>query len=213
MKANSLLLSIIILLITATAQAQQWSKYIPEKQRKDIFKKSSRATGAGAVFSGQIGAATWLTDSMARALVSDSIDRERLTPEEAEDRYLKLRPENSYTFLITGLRLAMSPRGTSARTLNDPLVAAETFLQRGDDRGKFSKAEVADHQFDVNMGGFLRGSSIDNTYRVVFPKTDRSGSPLVRDLADKIEIQFNLSGKKIVFEYKLKELVTRLEDL
>jgi hypothetical protein len=204
----------ILLTVTASVQAQEWSRYVPEKQRKEIFKKSIKSTGVGLAMTGQAAGVIWVTEPMARVLVSQAIDRERLTNEEAEARFRQLRPEDSYLFLINALRVGVSPLGgLAASNLGNPLSANETFLQRGDDRKKFSRAEIADHQFDIHLGGLVRGPDLQSAYVVVFPRKDRSGEQIVRDLVDKIEIQFTLSGKKVVLDYKIKELVTNLESL
>ncbi|MEW6212310.1 MAG: hypothetical protein AB1631_28540 [Acidobacteriota bacterium] len=214
--ARRITLSMLFLfMLGITSNAQQWDKYMPEKGRKSIVNKARRVSGVGAAMAGHIALAIWITDPVARAFVSDAIDKERLTPDEAETRYRQLRPEGSIAFLIDARRqTANKPFGnTKASTLDDPLVAAETFLQRADDRNTFSKAEVADHKFEINLGSFFRPGDLQSVYRVVFPRVDRQGKPIIRDLSDKIEIQFNLAGKKIVLDYKVKEVVSRLEDL
>ena len=216
MRKISLFSIVLILLCSGFEQtfgAQKWDKYIPEKQRKDTFKKCFKATGMGAAMTGQIGITMWVTESMARVLVSQSIDKERLTNEEAEAKYNQLRNKSGYTFLIDARRVATSPFGTRASSLNNPLAPNETFLQRKENKERFAKGEVGDHQFEINLGGLFRGGSLQSTYVVVFPSSDRSGEPIITSLADKIEIQFTLAGKKIVLEYKIKDLVTRLEDL
>jgi hypothetical protein len=204
---------VVILLICGTLHAQEWSKYVPEKLRKDIFKKSAKTGGTGLALSGQAVIAIWVTEPMARVLVSEAIDRERLTPDAADLRYKALRPEKGYCFLMNTYRFGLGALGASVKDIGNPLANNETFLQRTDDRKRFSRSEIDDHQFDINLGGLFRPAGAQSTYRVNFQKEDANGQALVRDLADKMEIQFSLSGKKVVFEYKLKEMVSRLEDL
>lgn len=202
-----------IFFLTSSAFGQQWSKYIPEKQRKDILKKSARGTKVGGAFGSLFVNVVWINDSTARAMVSTLIDRERLTPDEADARYLKFRPSNSFLFLVFVFRSGISPLGESGRAIVNPLLASETFLQRADDHQKFAKAEVADHDSDLFYSGLFGAGGTENTYKILFPRADRSGSPIVRDIADKIELQFNLAGKKVVLEYKLGETASRIEDL
>lgn len=206
---------ILIACLASSAFAQQWSKYVPDKPRREIVKKSSRATGIRVATLGYSIGIAWITEPMARAVVSEMIDRERLTPEEADARYLKLRPEKSFLFMMfTHQTATRSPLGvTSARSLGDPITASETFLQRSDDQKRFSKAEIIEHDSDLVFAGLAPTVGAQNTYKIVFPRADRSGELLVKDLADKMEIQFTLSGRKIVLDYKLKEMIASLQEL
>jgi hypothetical protein len=213
MRIKALLSIVMILLTCDSIQAQEWSKYVPEKQRKAIYKKSIKTGGVGLTLTGQAVGVVWVTDQIARAMVSYAVDRERLTVEEAETRYRKLRPENGYLILVNAIRLGGSPLGVvAASKLDNPLAPNETFLQREDDRKKFSRGEVADHQADVYLAGF-GGPNFTSAYMVVFPRNDRAGEPIIKGLEDKIEVQFTLSNKKVVLDYKIKDLVARLEDL
>ena len=201
----------LLLLLTVPGFSQQWSKYVPKKERKDILKRSMRGTGLGAIMAGHSTGAFWVTEPMARAAVSDLIDRERLTAEAADKKYAELRPENVYCFLINTARLPMLGGPVRASTLPDPLHRKEVFLQRAENRELFSKGNVSDHEFDIFLGG--SSSSLLSTYVLILPKTDRDGQPIVRALTDKIELQFTLSNKKIILEFKLKDLVSSLNDL
>jgi hypothetical protein len=198
---------IILLATTATAFAQQWSRYIPEKQRNDIYKKSAKVTGMGAALSHRMGIAIWVTEPVARAIVSEAVDRERLTPEEAEAKYRLLRPDDTYTFLIDARGFITTPFG--AYKTDAPVRASEAFLQRADDRNSFSKGEVKQSDIAIH----IRGIENESLYIVRYPKLNRSNEPLVKGGQDKMEIQFSLAGKKVVFTYKIKDLVERLEDL
>ncbi|MGA9768744.1 MAG: hypothetical protein WBV94_06880 [Blastocatellia bacterium] len=213
MKVKAILSLIAIFIACVPIKAQEWGKYVPEKQRKDIFKKSLRSSGVGAAMgSGHLMLGVWLTDPMARVIISNSIDRERLTNEEAEKRFQSLRVENEYTFLVATQFLSVSsPFGSrrSAKEVADPLFTNELFLQRSDDRKNFSKGQVKDRTFDIELYGF----KADTMYIVSFPKSNRSSESIIRDISDKIELQFTMNNKKVVFEYKLKDFVTRLEDL
>lgn len=129
----------------------------------------------------------------------------------------RTRLPDSYCFLINILNAASSPLfgrrgspGPRPGTVDDPLHHKEVFLQRAENREQFSKSSVSDHQFDFYLN---IGMGIETAYLVVLPKTDRAGEPIVRSLADKIELQFTLSGKKVILEYKIKDLVKSLEEL
>lgn len=217
---SGLAMAILICALAAPGlgQTPTWSKYVPKKQRGDTVKKSIRANGVGGVLSGNSTAAIWVTEPMARCIVSDAIDHERLTPEEADKEYADLRPEESHCFLVNTVKvtggLLPAPRRIGPPrqpgTVTDPLSRKEVFLQRAENREQFSKGTVADHQFDVYMGpaGYPQSA-----YVLLLPKNDRSGQPIIRALTDKIELQFTIEGRKVVFEYKLKDLVASLDDL
>lgn len=209
-------ISIALLLLTPfVGQAQQWDRYIPEKQRKSIVNKARQVSGAGAaIATGSFMLVYWITDPVARALVSDAIDGERITNEEADALYRKLRPEKAYRFLVEVRTNSTPPhRSSSASSLGDPLAQRQAFLQRADNRNVFAKGEVADHKIDYHFGSIFKPGELRSTYEVIFSQADRSGSLVVRDLADKIEIQFTMRGKKVSLDYKVKDLVSRLEDL
>jgi hypothetical protein len=207
MKGKALLLCFILFSLSAFTRAQQWGKYIPEKQRKDIIKKSFKGTGVGGIFAGKAASVFWITDPMACAVVSNFIDRERLSSDEATTRYEALRANNIYTFLIDALQFRHLLSGVYGRKGDIP--EAEMFLQRADNRKLFAKGELA--QANIRLGIFNVNDA--NLLIARFPKTARTGEPLILDVGDKIEIQFTLGGKKVILEYKLKDLVSRLEDL
>ena len=203
-----------MLLAPCFALAQQWDKYVPKNKRKEAVKDCAKATGMGMVFSGQAALTLWISEPAARVLVSQAIDKERITNQEADEKYLELRPQGVYLFLLDARRITSPAFGrTSAKSLADPLARKELFLQRAGDTKHFSKGEVRDHDFDVNLGGLLGGGDLASTYYITFPKRTRDEQPLITSLSDKIEIQFVISGKKVVLEYKVKDVVTRLEDL
>lgn len=213
MKVMTSSLLLLVFLTTVRVEAQQWDKYIPKNKRNNIFKKSARGTGMGAAMTGQIGVSYWITEDMARVLVSETIDKERLTVEEAEARYKVLRPLDSYCFMILAIRGALSPFGTRGSTLTNPIAPKEIFLQRDDDKEKFSKGSIVEHEFDLSFGGLFKPDQLESSYLIQFPRNDRAGVSLIKNITDKMEIQFTMGGKKVVLEYKLKDTVARLEDL
>lgn len=102
---------ILTSLLCAAASAQDWSRYVPKKQRSVIIKRSVKGTGMGLAMTGQGAIAYWVTDQLARAMVSEAIDRERLSNEEAEAKYKQLRPEGRYSFGIDVRRIGGSRLG------------------------------------------------------------------------------------------------------
>ncbi|MEK6325479.1 MAG: hypothetical protein AABN33_27885 [Acidobacteriota bacterium] len=209
---------LILALLTASTAAQQptWSKYIPKNQRNGIIKKTVRVTGLGASMTGHgTSIAIWATEPTARALVSEIVERERLTPEEADRHLADLRVQNYYCFLINVLErppsLFTGRRGSGKPSpIGNPLKHREVFLQRAEDRDQFSKGTVSDHEFDF----YLNAPTLPETaYLVFLPKLARNGHPIVRSLSDKIELQFTISGKKVVLDFKIKDIVGSIEKL
>lgn len=138
------------------ASHQQWNRYIPEKQRKGIFKKAIKSTGMGAALSGRAAACTWLTEQVARALISDAVDRERLTPDEAEVKYRLVRSDDSYSVLIGSMGIRATTFG--AYTTKTEIHPSEAFLQRSDDRENFSKGEVREGKMPFYLRGWEQGT-------------------------------------------------------
>ncbi len=205
--------SLVVVWIAFTSvSAQEWGRYVPEKGRKATVKQAVRLSGMGAaVSSGQQAYVLWVSDPVARAMVSNMVDRERLSEEEAETRYKSLRPDDGYIILIftkfIGTPKPMrSPRASEAA---DPLTRGELFIQRAADRKSFSKGELLERSFDVDLGLF----SAENSYIISFPKKNRSNEMIARDINDKLEVQFSLGAKQVILDYKIKDLVSRLEDL
>jgi hypothetical protein len=211
MKRLALTLIILVFSSTALGQEDPWSKYIPQKQRKSLIKNYLRTTGIGGVISQKAAIAIWVTDEAARILVSQAIDRERLTNEQADALFSQLRPEDSFLVLIHAKYLNVR---RFPEELPDPLSKNEIFLQRAEDEKQFSKGVVQDEDFNIHLGKLLLTEyELVPTQRVLFPKQTRSNEKLVRSLDDKIELRFIHSGKKIVFRYKLKDGARNLEDL
>lgn len=194
----------------AAPQPQQWPKYIAPKQQKEILKKAMRGTGIGGILIKSASAGIyWVTEPVARALVSQMIDKERLTDSEADERFATLRRDDVYTIAVYSTSLSFG--GKTVNEAVDPIGKNDFFLQRADDRKVFSKATVEKESFDlaVNVG---RAQTLV-TYTARMDKNDRSGKPIVRSLDDKIEVQFSLSGHKSILDYRISSLVTRLSDL
>jgi hypothetical protein len=213
MKGFLTLVIIISLLSTVSAQENQWDKYIPEKQRKDIMKKVNKATGVGAALSGQNAIVLWVTEPVSRVFTSATIDKKRISNKEADELYQSFRSESFYTFVIVTIIMPVGAFGSRrASSIGNPLAKDEIFLQQKENNKIFSKGEAPAHDFDFIIGGSLSGVE-QSQYIVLFPKNNREGKPIINTLNDTIEIQFNLAGKKVVLEYKLKDVTTNLEDL
>ena len=204
--------SILLFLALPTfAQEKQWDKYIPKKPRKLILEKALRRSGLGAALKGRSSVILWLTEETARAVISDRIDKERLTSEEAEERYRSLRKGDAFRFLIYGSTALNRGSFPIAESVSKAFAANELFLQRGDNKEIFSRGSLSNNDYDI----YSTSASPDavSSYVATFPKTSSKQKRIVNSLDDRIQIYFVFNTKKIVLEYKIRDLVDRLEDL
>lgn len=208
-----------VVLRAPTTPDGQWARYMVKKERKGILKKSLRSEGFGAVFAGGFQASggimpvsMWVTDPVARSLVSTQVDEERLTPDEAEARYLELRTPDAYTLLLFTKEIAEAPmaRRPKLKESANPVEENKVFLQRKDDVKLFSKGATVAHDWDMKLDEF---GGFDNNYIFRFSKESTTNQPLVRGLTEKLELQFTLIGTVHKFKYELKDLVKSLEEL
>jgi hypothetical protein len=198
---------LLVLAFAFPVSAQQWQRYVPPNRRGDLLKKNIRTSGMGAVISGKASLVIWITEPVACALVSNIVDHERLTADEAEAKYRTLYNPDAYTLFIGSLGIVGTPFG--AYTKREDVHLPESFLQRADDKSAFAKGEAK--PFEGSF--YIRGMNAYNQIILEFPKVTRSGQPYIKDLADKIEIQFVLSEKKIVLQYKVKDIAASLNEL
>jgi hypothetical protein len=210
MKKLTLISVILFFASTASGQETSWSKYIPEKQRKPIISECLRNTGLKGVLYDKSAAAIWVTEQAARVLVSQAIDRERLTREQADSLYAQFRPKDSFLILIVTESLSDSKY---PEELPEPLSKNEIFLQRSEDVKQFSKGIVQNNDINIQFRGLVRTPKHFLAYRILFPGQTRDNANLIRSLDDRIDLQLVLEKKKYIFEYKLKDIVKNLEDL
>lgn len=203
----------VLLLLSLPIQAQQWPGYIPEKSRKDILKKAFRMSGIGAgLKTGSDAIIMWMTNNVAHAVVSNMIDKERLSNSEADERLSSIRKPDSYVLMCltrTMTRGGIFGGPATVKQAVEPLDKSAIFIQRKDDIKIFTKAVVIDNDYDF----WLAIPAITNSYILVFPRTSRENVAIADSLEDRLQVQLNLLSKKVLLDYKIKDLVTRLEDL
>jgi hypothetical protein len=207
-----LALTLVILFFSSTAWGQEtsWSKYIPEKQRKTIINSCLRNTGLKGVLYDKSATAIWVTEQAARVLVSQAIDKERLTREQADALFAQFRPKDSFLILIIAESLSESKY---PEELPEPLSKNEIFLQRSEDIKQFSKGIVQNNDINVQFRGLVRTPKHFLASRILFPRQTRDNANLISSVDDQIDLQFVLEKKKFTFAYKLKDVVKNLEDL
>jgi hypothetical protein len=199
------LVLVLVLLTTATPAARAtpgWSLYVLEKGRKGILKKARRReVTADGLIGGTIIDTIWITRDVARALVSQKIDDERISTEEADRYFALLRPGNCYHVHVRYSTLAGGPE----------LNGSGIFLQRADNRDVFSRGKLADALvFDSGMKVTVQ----DVNHVLAFPKESESGESIVRGLDDKIQVSLKTQYKNAsITEYSVRDLVTGLGDL
>lgn len=187
-------------------------KHIPERDRKQASKGSGKlVAGFG---SNQRALISLVTAPLARAIVSSLVDRQRLGPADAERKYKELSPDDKYSFIVRVWFLAegMRPpgmRGHTTKELAHPLDVSTVFLQRADDNGIFARGTATQTDFDLFDGP----ADYQSKYIVAMSKTTDKGVPVIRDIGDKIELQFEIGGKKSKVTYSLAELASKVDDL
>jgi hypothetical protein len=217
MKSKMSLLCLLMLLCGTIAQGQEWNRYVESKDRKDILKKASRKSGIGAMMAANATARViWVTDPVARALVSQMIDA-GLSKSAANGEYLDLREQRYHLFILV---IQRADRGASQKPWSEqlePLDRKAFYLQRSNDPyAKSSEGEVTGARLYRRLAD---GLSVDpdlsdgHLYVVLVPRKTEVNDPVVKDLNDEVTPQFAMSGKSVVLKFKIKDLVARVEDL
>jgi len=199
-----------IVLFTTSVKAQEWAHYVPEKNRSDIIKHVKRDSGFARMMATNFRVTVyWLTEPLADVLVSSAVDKERLSENEANERYQKYRNIGQYVFLIKVQETqGRHIRGNVSDVVN-PLQSGEVFLQRADDHKVFARGVIQNSSYDFR----LEDGGMSNYYLLTFPKVSKDGQSLIHSLDDKVELQISMPEKPVIFEYRIKDLVVRLEDL
>lgn len=192
-----------------------WNRYVPKKERKDTVRRAVSAAGMGAMMSGRITAAVWLTEKVARVLVSEDIDAERLDATEAEKRYQRLRVPDKYAILIYAD--AIKGRGglyggyssATAEELDGALDTSRGFLQRRKNEKAFSRGEWMRERFPFRLGG----RRYEKSFIVLFPKSIEPDVPLLPAIDQKLELIYFFLEKEIKLEFEPKKFAAALEEL
>lgn len=206
----TLLTSSLVSLGASSTGAQEWKRYIPAAERKAVLAKAARGTGLGKKFISKVNARVlWVTDEVARALVSDMLDRKQVTEKEADWEYFQLRPEKHYLFVLfikVDKNTPWGPldkKGFSLYKDNDP---ANRIVEGEATEAYFSEKlrDALDPEFDVKKG---------KHYFASVPRRNPQGEPFLLDVNDEPQAMFSLSGKEIYLKFPLKEFVTSVKDL
>src|SRR5689334_18462607 len=92
---------IMLVFFAAATPAQEWKRYIAEKDRKAVFEKAKVNTGLTAKFISKVNAQVlWVTDEVARAIVSDMLDKKYISAKDADSQYFDIRPFSHYLFYL-----------------------------------------------------------------------------------------------------------------
>jgi hypothetical protein len=201
---------VLLMVFTTTASAQDWKRYIPEAQRREVFKKATLNTGLTAKFISKVNARVlWVTDEVARAIVSDMLDKKYIRAQDADSEYFDIRPFNHFLFYLFIKVDKKTPWG--------PLdQQAFSLYKENDQKNRLSSGEVKeasfkeglrealDLEFDVKKG---------KQYVALVPRKNSSGQPVIADLNDEPSAMFSLQGKEVFLKFKINELVAQLKDL
>jgi hypothetical protein len=201
---------ILLVFFVSVTPAQDWKRYIPEKDRQVIFQKATAKTGLTAKFISKKNAQVlWVTDEVARAIVSDMLDKKYISAKDADSEYFDIRPFNQYLFYLFVKVDKQSPWGPldqqafSLYKEND----AKNRLSSGEVKGASFKdgiREALDAEFEVKKG---------RQYIVLVPRKNSSGQPVINDLNEEISAMFSLQGKEVFLKFKISELVSQVKDL
>ncbi|MBI3653304.1 MAG: hypothetical protein HY231_19925 [Acidobacteria bacterium] len=200
----------LVVLLASNAAAQQWKRYIPEAQRKEVYKKATVNTGLSAKFISKVNARVlWVTDEVARAIVSDMLDKKYVSATDADSEYFDLRPFSHflfYLFIKVDKKTLWGPLDQQAFSLykaSDPTNR----LSSGEVREAAFKTgvkEALDLEFEVKKG---------RQYVALVPRKNASGKPVINDLNEEPNAMFSLQGKEVFLKFKINELVTQVKDL
>jgi hypothetical protein len=201
---------LILLLLAAGAQAQEWKRYIAENDRKAIYQKATAKTGLTAKFiSKKTAQVLWVTDEVARAIVSDMLDKKLLSVKDADSEYFDLRPFSHYLFYLFIKVDKKTPWG--------PLdQKAFSLYKENDQTNRLSSGEVKDASFKEGIREALDVEfevKKGKQYIVMVPRKNSSGQPVINDLNDETSAMFSLQGKEVFLKFKISELVAQLKDL
>jgi hypothetical protein len=194
----------------ASASAEEWKRYIPEAQRKEVYKKATVNTGMSAKFISKVNARVlWVTDEVARAIVSDMLDKKYVSLKEADWEYFDLRPDNHflfYLFIKVDKKTPWGPLDQKAFSLYKESDSANRLSSGEVNEVTFKEGlrEALDLEFDVKKG---------KQYAALVPRKNSSGKPVITDLSEEPSAMFSLQGKEVFLKYKIKELVAQLKDL
>jgi hypothetical protein len=141
----------------------------------------------------------WVTDEVARALVSDMLDRKQITERDADYEYFQLRPEKHYLFVLfikVDKNTPWGPldkKGFSLYKENDP---ANRLTNGEATEAYFSEKlrDALDPEFDVQKG---------KHYFATVPRRNPRGEAVILDLSDEPQAMFSLQGKEIYLKFVL----------
>jgi hypothetical protein len=212
MMYKSFLIACLVLLIglASSASAQEWKRYIPEAQRKEVYKKATVNTGMSAKFISKVNARVlWVTDEVARAIVSDMLDKKYVGLKEADWEYFDLRPDNQflfYLFIKVDKKTPWGPLDQKAFSLYKESDSANRLSSGEVNEASFKQGlrEALDLEFDIKKG---------KQYVALVPRKNSSGKPVITDLNEEPSAMFSLQGKEVFLKFKIKELVSQLKEL
>lgn len=194
----------------AVAQAQDWKRYLAEKDRKAVYQKATAKTGIAAKFISKMNARVlWVTDEVARAIVSDMLDKKYIGVADADSQYFDLRPFNQFLFYLFVKVDKKNPWG--------PLdQQAFSLYKENDQSNRLSSGEVKEAAFKEGIREALDGEfevKKGKQYIVLVPRKNSSGQPVINELSDETSAMFSLQGKEVFLKFKISELVSQLKDL
>jgi hypothetical protein len=206
-RAQLLLLLILLSSVSLLAQRSRWPRYVRKAEREEIVSKAMQNYDLTHTTVNIY----WVTDSLARADVSDAIDTQHWTNTRAEQEYRRLRAaaNDIYIFRIFIGLLGRPIYATPSMGENvDPLNKATLVMRRGNE---VIKGTVGYRSY--NHSSQREGMQDVYYYVVSFKKRNQTGETFIKDMDDNITVEFEVINEKVDFSYNVNDLATRLQEL
>jgi len=177
--------------------SERWSRNLPAEQRSAAYEKARFSpvnNDLGAMLE-----SLWITPLVAQSIVSFTLDREKITSEEAEQRYAWLRQDHHLVII--------SIHGLSYQYIKSQ---AKIFLLVGNEN-LVVPAEVVKAPFTIGL--LMSEGPRDPAYLVRFPRRIGSGAELIPPATKKVEIVVQFPRGQAVVPISVKKLITAGADL
>jgi hypothetical protein len=192
---------------TPSSNSGTWAQYLPQKERQKVYEKAVSRRDVRSMASSGISRDTgwtrevptmitclWVTEPVARAIASWTVEKKSADATQAERTYRSLRSTESFLVIVTtdGAPLANTYTQPKIVLLLDKLtrVVAGTLIEPSFDIPQL-------HNRGPEAGRWL----------VAFPRVGSDGTPTIASLAHECRIQLQYSGRIVEVPIKLDKIV------
>ena len=170
--------------------SERWPRHVPAKQRLAEYEKARFSAADNDVGDVQ---ALWITPLVAQSIVSFTLEREKITGEEAERRYTWLRQDYHLVIILI-----------SALSYQYIKSEGKIFLLVGNE-SRGVPAEIVKAPFTIGL--LVSEGPRTPGYLVRFPRRI-SGAELIPSGTKKVEIVVQFPGSQAVVRISVKKLIT-----